>query len=208
PVALDPAQADAGVEQAVGALHDAAAVDGRRPVAITYAADPGKKGLTRTVAAFARVRHPEEVLLVAGLEALPPTIAGTEGVVAVGRLERPVFRALVRSVGTFVIAPRREDYGLVQLEALAEGARVVTTEAPGPYAALPVIRQLWPEQVVGADASDGELGRAIRSALDARPDPAEQLRATAAVEPWAPEQVRQILRERVIPQMLDGRPPS
>ncbi len=42
----------------------------------------------------------------------------------------------------FVCAPRREDYGIAQLEALADGCLLVTTPAPGPYAALPIARAL------------------------------------------------------------------
>ena len=36
----------------------------------------------------------------------------------------------------FVAAPRREDYGIAPLEALADGCMLVTTPAPGAYPAL------------------------------------------------------------------------
>jgi hypothetical protein len=51
---------------------------------------------------------------------------------------------------------------IAQLEALADGAMLVTTLSPGPYAALPLARQLDP-RLVG-----GDLPRAIRAALDER----------------------------------------
>ena len=85
---------------------------------------------------------------------------------AVHRLiPRDEYRALLRRSRVFLTAPRREDYGIAQLEALADGCVLVTTPAPGPYAALPIARALDP----------GSSGRelAIRTALD---DPAARLR--------------------------------
>ena len=61
-------------------------------------------------------------------------------------------------------APRREDYGIAQLEALADGCVLVTTPAPGPYAALPLARELD-----SAARRAATLHAAIRAALD---DPA------------------------------------
>jgi hypothetical protein len=95
----------------------------------------------------------------------------------------------------FVTAPRREDYGIAQLEALADGCALVTTASPGPYAALPLARALDPRLV-----GDGLAG-ALRAALDdPLPDYAEQARA--AVAPWAPEAVDALVRERVLPALL------
>ena len=69
------------------------------------------------------------------------------------------YRALLRRARVFVCAPRREDYGIAQLEALADGCLLVTTPAPGPYAALPLARSLDP-RLVGED-----LAAALRAAL-------------------------------------------
>ena len=77
----------------------------------------------------------------------------------------------------FLAAPRREDYGIAQLEALADGCVLVTTPSPGPYAALPLARELDP-RLVGAD-----LARA-RAALD-EPAPGYAERAAALLAPWA-----------------------
>jgi hypothetical protein len=44
----------------------------------------------------------------------------------------------------FVAAPRREDYSVAALEALACGCRLVTTHPPGPYPPLDLARQLDP----------------------------------------------------------------
>ncbi len=73
----------------------------------------------------------QEQLRLAGLD-----LRSFEGVRAVGVLPVAEYRALVRRARVFVCAPRREDYGIAQLEALADGCLLVTTPAPGPYAAL------------------------------------------------------------------------
>ena len=62
-------------------------------------------------------------------------------------LPRDEYRALLRRARVFVTAPRREDYGIAQLEALADGCMLVTTPSPGPYAALPLARALDPRLV-------------------------------------------------------------
>lgn len=208
PFAIDPPRHDAATHEAVGALLSPIRARGEHAAAVTYVADPRKKGADRIAAAWAVARRDGEVLLVAGHESLPTELAQAPGIVDVGRLPRDVFRALVRAVGVYVTAPRREDYGQVQLEALAEGARVVTTAAPGPYAALPLVRQLWADQVVeDAEADDPRaVAAAMRAAIDARPDPAEQLRATRAVAPWSRTAALEELRRRIVPQLLATAP--
>ena len=170
-------------------------------VCLTYAADARKKGLDRVLAAWARVRRDGELLLVAGLDKIDPAYGATEGVKPLGQLAPADFRALMRGVGVYVTAPRREDYGIVQLEALAEGARVVTTHAPGPYAALPLIQELWPEQVVEDPTDAAALAAALRFAIDARPSAHEVLRATHAVDPWRPARVQQTIERDLIPAL-------
>ena len=103
--------------------------------AITYGANPEKKGLDRVLTAGRSRARPDEELVVAGVEG-----AAAEGVRFTGMLPRAEYRALLRRARVFVCAPRREDYGIAQLEALADGCVLVTTPSPGPYAALPVAR--------------------------------------------------------------------
>src|SRR5204862_7910141 len=117
PAAVQPARPRSGVASA------------RRDVAaLTCAANPHKKGLDRVLAAWQALRGERErageELLVAGLGA--DALGGfagepaLEGVRALGSLTSEDFRALLRRARAFVCAPRREDYGLAQLEALAE----------------------------------------------------------------------------------------
>jgi glycosyltransferase involved in cell wall biosynthesis len=138
---------------------------GERDVtAVTYAADTEKKGLDRVLAAWREAAKPGEELIVAGVEG-----PAQPGVRFAGLLSPTEFRDLLRRARVYVTAPRREDYGLAQLEALADGAMLVTTPAPGPYAALPLARDLDP-RLVGDD-----LAGALRIALDdPRPDYAER----------------------------------
>lgn len=160
----------------------------RDVAAITYGANPEKKGLDRVLQAWAAQRREGEQLLVAGLAG-----RDTPGVRYLGSLPRAEYRALLRRARVFVTAPRREDYGIAQLEALADGCRLVTNAAPGPYAALPIARELDPRLV-------GD-GLAIRTALDdPRPGYAEQARARLA--PFSPGAVDRTVVEQLLPRLL------
>jgi glycosyltransferase involved in cell wall biosynthesis len=156
--------------------------------AITYAANPRKKGLDRVLAAWARARRPGEELLVAGVDDAP----AEPGVRVVGMVERDAYRALLRRARVYVTAPRREDYGIAQLEALADGCMLVTSAAPGPYVALELARRL-DSRLVGSD-----LAGALRAALDA-PDPGYAGRAAAALAPFSAASVDRLVAERVLP---------
>jgi Glycosyl transferases group 1 len=199
---------------------------GERDVAaITYAANPSKKGLDRVLAAWGKARRPGEELLVAGASdeeillagAIPAALAGGSpagratgaagvrvdlsarlqeaGIRVVGRLAPEEYRALLRRTRVFVCAARREDYGLAQLEALADGCVLVTTPSPGPYAALPIARAL-DRRLVGED-----LPAMLRAALD-EPLPDYSARAATALEPFRPEAVDRRVREQLLPELL------
>jgi hypothetical protein len=180
PIAIEPSPA-------TGAARDIAA--------ITYAANPEKKGLDRVLAAWTEVRRDGEELLVAGAD---PAVAAP-GVRVVGALAPAAYRALLRRARVFVTAPRREDYGIAQLEALADGCRLVTTAAPGPYAALPLARTLDPRYVAGDPAG---LGRALRAALDADPADGYAERAAEALAPFSPTAVDAAVRGELLPRLV------
>jgi glycosyltransferase involved in cell wall biosynthesis len=170
--------------------------------AITYAANPAKKGLDRVLSAWRRVRRPGEELVVAGVEprdlakavlALP-----TEGVRVTGLLAPEDYRALLRRARVFVTAPRREDYGIAQLEALADGCQLVTSAAPGPYAALPIARELDPRLV------SEDLGGSLRAALD-EPAAGYAVRALEALKPLRREAIDRVVAQELLPRLLrDG----
>lgn len=160
---------------------------------LAYARDPVKRRLDFILAAWARARRAGETLVVAGIERSPAPF----GVRFVGRLDPDAYRALQRRARVFVTAPRREDFGITALEALADGAMLVTTPSPGAYPALALARALDPRLV-----SD-DLVAALRCALD---DPADGYagRAAALLEPFGRAAVAATLSERVLPRLLPG----
>jgi glycosyltransferase involved in cell wall biosynthesis len=176
--------------------------------AITYAANPAKKGLDRVLAAWRRVRarggasSRTDEMVVAGvsmreLELLGFELGIQDGVRVVGSLPAAEYRALVRRARVFVCAPRREDYGIAQLEALADGCLLVTTPAPGPYAALSLARSL------DARLVSEDLEGALRIALeDPRPDYAA--RAAAGIAPFRRDAVDLTVAGEVLPRLLAG----
>ena len=101
----------------------------------------------------------------------------------------------MRRARAYVTAPRREDYGLAQLEALADGTPLVTTPAPGPYAALALARDLDP-RLVGDD-----LGAGLRAALD-DPLPGYAERALAAVAPFRRDAVDRTVAAELLPALV------
>jgi glycosyltransferase involved in cell wall biosynthesis len=163
----------------------------RDVVALAYAGNPEKKRLDYILEAWRRARRPGETLLVAGTDARDPV----DGVEWTGRLAPSDYRALLRRARVFVAAPRREDYGIAQLEALADGCVLVTTAAPGPYPALELARSLDP-RLVGDD-----LARAIRTALD-DPPPEYHQRAREALAPFTHAAVDRTVGERVLPRLV------
>ena len=179
---------------------------GERDVAaVTYGANPMKKGLDRVLAAWEAARHEGEELVVAGLDeraaeragisvARTPSRGAAAGVRFAGMLSRADYRALLRRAHVFVCAPRREDYGIAQLEALADGCQLVTTASPGPYAALPLARELDSRLV-------GGIAEGIRAALD-HTSPGYAARAAELLGPWRPEAVDRVVREQLLPRLV------
>ncbi len=173
--------------------------------ALTYAANPSKKGLDRVLSAWRSVRRERqagagEELLVAGVSAQELECAGFalgehDGVRATGALSPQEYRALVRRARVFVCAPRREDYGIAQLEALADGCQLVSTPAPGPYAALAIARAL------DARLVSDDLAGALHTALDA-PDGDYLARARRALAPFSREAVDRVVAEQLLPRLL------
>ncbi|HLL91980.1 MAG TPA: glycosyltransferase, partial [Solirubrobacteraceae bacterium] len=183
--------------------------------AITYAANPAKKGLDQVLSAWRGVREAivagelgataaSAELVVAGVSADELRLAGfeldrEEGVRVVGALSAERYRELVRRARVFLCAPRREDYGIAQLEALADGCLLVTTPAPGPYAALSIARELDPRLV--SDDLAGSLRLAIREPV---PDYAQ--RALQALAPFRREAADRLVAEVLLPSLLGHTP--
>ncbi len=158
---------------------------------LAYAGNPDKKRLDHILSAWERARRGDETLVVAGIDRL----AEVAGVRLVGRLAPTEYRALLRRARVFVAAPRREDYGIAPLEALADGCMLVTTPAPGGYPALDLARRLDPRLV------RDDLVPALRAALD---DPAAGYASRAAelLRPFSRAAVDRTVSETVLPRLL------
>lgn len=159
--------------------------------ALAYAADAEKKGLARILAAWGQARRPHETLLVAG----QPAGRLGDGAEGTGLLPPDAYRALLRRARIFLAAPRHEDYGIAQLEALADGCRLVTAPASGPYPAFALARAL------DAQYTSDDLAAAIRTALDA-PDDDYAERAAQLLAPYRQHAFETTVRERVLPALL------
>jgi Glycosyl transferases group 1 len=169
--------------------------------AITYAGNPLKKGLDCVLAAW-RSLHAGAggELVVAGagadeLRAAGIDLAREPGVHDAGRLSRTEYRGLLRRARVFVTAPRREDYGQAQLEALADGCLLVTTPAPGPYVALPIARRL------DARLVDENLAAALAAALADRDAAGYAARALQELDPMRGEAVQRLVAQELLPRL-------
>jgi hypothetical protein len=171
--------------------------DGTRPRGdrdvdvVAYAGNPEKKQLERMLGAWARARRGREELIVTGIE----DARRIPGVRFAGRLPPAEHRALLRRAKVFLAAPRREDYGIAQLEALADGCALVTTPAPGAYPARELARQLDPRLVAG------DLAASLRTALD---DPASGYaeRAQKLIAPFSRRAVDLTIAQHVLPVLM------
>ncbi|MDE3069814.1 MAG: glycosyltransferase [Acidobacteriota bacterium] len=176
-------------------------IDGRRDVAaLTYAANPAKKATDRVLRAWQAARREDEELVVAGCRPSDLARAGIDaaslgGVRVAGRLAPAEYRSLLRRARVFLCAPLREDYGIAQLEALADGCVLVSAPAAGPYVALPIARSL------DARFVSDDLPRALRAALDDAP-PAYAERAREALAPFSRAAVDRQVAERLLPRLL------
>jgi glycosyltransferase involved in cell wall biosynthesis len=196
--------------------------------AITYAANPTKKGLDRVLAAWKEVCKPGERLVVAGLDGESPgsvgladasrgsssggssggplgsssggSVGGSWGgsVEYVGSLPQESYRALLRRSRVFVCAARREDHGIAQLEALADGCMLVSVPSPGPYVALGLARELDGRLI------DDDLAAALRTALD-DPVPRYHERALRLLAPLRRSRIDRLVREELLPLLLATR---
>ncbi len=160
---------------------------------VAYAGDPVKRRLDFILDTWQRARRDGEMLVVTGTE----RAADIPGVRFTGRLAPDAFRTLLRRARVFAAASRREDFGIAQLEALADGAMLVTTPAPGPYPALQLARELDPRLV------SEDLAPALRAALD-DPAPGYGARAAELVAPFARDVVAHTLSQHVLPRLLAG----
>jgi hypothetical protein len=182
----------------------------RERLAVAYTPDVKAKGLDVVVAAWASADLGDARLRVFGVDRdralahLHRTGTPLPGDVEFrGKTPPAEFRDALRRAGAYVGGARWEDYGMAPLEALADGALLVTVPSGGPFEALAPARELAPELV--ADAVDPEpLAVALRAAFEMPDDRVARYRARAAelVAPYRPEAVLRAVKEEVLPALL------
>ena len=183
----------------------------RERLAVAYTPDVKAKGLDIVCAAWAAAALDDARLLVFGVErdraighlhrVGVPVPAGVE---FLGKTPPGEFRAALRRARAYVGGARWEDFGMAPLEALADGALLVTVPSGGPFEALAMARSLAPGLVADAVAPE-PLAAALRAAFALPPPELERYRAEAArlIEPYRPEAVQIAVKEEVLPALLD-----
>jgi hypothetical protein len=183
--------------------------DRRRPAALIYAADPHKKGLDLAVAAWSKVRPTGYELLVTGIdEEAGRRWLASRGVVEpvglrwLGRVSVAAYRQLSSEAAIYLGASRFDEFATTQLEALLDGALLVTAPSQGPMAPLAIARDLAPELVAPAVSVDG-IADALSAALAFTPDErhAYRVRARTALAPFAEATFERTLRDDLLPRL-------
>jgi glycosyltransferase involved in cell wall biosynthesis len=182
----------------------------RDPIAVFYGASPERKGLDTAVQAWARARSGERRLVVTGIDRAVGLqylhergIDEPPGVQWTGLVSPEEHRRLTRRAEIYLAASRYEGYGIAQLEAFADGATLVTTPSPGPFVALPIVRELDPRLVAATD-SPTDLAASLDSAFargeDERVSYLTQARERVCA--FSREEARNRLRHEVLPRLL------
>jgi hypothetical protein len=182
----------------------------RERLAVAYTPDVKAKGLDIVCAAWAAAALDDARLLVFGVEFDQATahlhrvgVPLPAGVEFLGKTPPVEFRATLRRARAYVGGARWEDFGMAPLEALADGALLVTVPSGGPFEALAMARRLAPD-LVTADVAAAPLAAALRAAFAMPPAEIERYRTEAArhIEPFRPEAVQEAVKEDVLPALL------
>ena len=184
----------------------------RDPVAVCYGASPEKKGLDVAVRAWARATEDAagRRLVITGIDRQRGLrylhergISEPAGVQWTGLLPPGQHRALTRRAEVYLAASRYENYGIGPLEALADGSMLVTTPSPGPFAALPIARELDDRLVADTDAP-AALAAALEAAFARAEDERVTYRARARerLRPFSRKETSNRLRHEVLPLLL------
>lgn len=187
------------------------APDDREPIVVAYAGSPAKKGLHVIAGAWRRASTGDHRLVITGISREAGVrflarhgIDEPEGVQWRGLIGHAEFRELTRRADIYLAASSYEDYGIAQLEALSDGALLVTVPSRGPFAALPVARRLAPE-LVAADRSAHSLAQALTAALALSEAERRRYRreAAALVSGHSAAVLEDRLRGEVLPRLLE-----
>jgi hypothetical protein len=182
----------------------------RDMTAVAYTPDVKAKGLDVVCGAWAEAAIADATLDVFGVErerALAYLArTGTpvpERVRFRGKTPPHEFRAALSRARAYVGGARWEDFGQAPLEALADGALLVTAPSGGPFEALALARELAPELVAEAVAPV-PLATSVRAAFEL-PDErvaAYRHRAAALLQRFSAPAVQRTVADEVVPRLL------
>jgi glycosyltransferase involved in cell wall biosynthesis len=182
----------------------------RERTAVAYTPDVKAKGLDVVCGAWAAAAIPHARLEVFGVDQrtavahLQRTNTPlSENVAFHGKTPPEQFRAALRRGRLYVGGARWEDFGMAPLEALADGALLVTVPSGGPFEALMLAGDLEPHLVAPAIDARG-LAAALRAAFELPDDRVAAYRSRAArlVERFRPEAVQRVVTDEVVPALL------
>jgi hypothetical protein len=182
----------------------------RERLAVAYTPDPKAKGLDVLADAWGRAAIGDARLAVFGMGAERGRdflarfgLSEPPGLEWRGMVSQAEFRATLRRALVHVTSARWEDWGMAQLEALADGAVLVTTPAGGPFEALRLARILDP-RLVAAEVSPQALAEALRAAfaLSARERASYEAEAEGLLAPFREDAVARTLATEVLPVLL------
>jgi hypothetical protein len=182
----------------------------REPIAVAYGGSPEKKGLDLIVQAWERFGQAGHRLHITGIAADEGQeflqvrgITEPPNVVWRGLMNATEFRALTRQALLFLSASRYENYGSAQLEALSDGALLVTLPSPGPFVARTMARDL-DSSLAPERFSMEALAEAIGSALEMSAQQQQRLRDRAATMLAGHSRFELLtrVRDRILPLLL------
>lgn len=188
------------------------AADSREPTVVAYAGSPAKKGLAVMADAWRQADTGDHRLVITGITREAAVrylakhgVAEPERTEWRGLISHAEFRSLTQSADIYLAASTYEDYGIAQLEALSDGALLVTVPSRGPFAALAVARRLAPG-LVSDDHSPQSLGRALTTAIQLPEAQRRQYRREAGrlVRGHSGEVLEERLRTQVLPRLLEA----
>jgi Glycosyl transferases group 1 len=182
----------------------------RERLAVAYTPDVKAKGLDVVCAAWAEAAIEDARLLVFGVERDRATahlqrvgVAPPAGVEFLGKTPPAEFRAALRRARAYVGGARWEDFGMAPLEALADGALLVTVPSGGPFEALALARRLA-RDLVADSVTAAPLAAALQIAFARPPGEVESYRAAATqlLERFRPTAVQAVVTNEVVPTLL------
>jgi hypothetical protein len=179
----------------------------REPAGLCYVGNPDKKGLDIAVAAWSSAMPSSWPLHITGISAAEGarflrhrSVRPAENLIWSGRISATAHRKLSSQVEIYVGASRIDEFAGAQLEAIKDGALLVSVPSAGTITPLSLARDLAPELIateVSAEALAIVLGRAL--ALSDEDKSAYRERARIIMRPFSRTAFQDTLRNSVLP---------